>query len=171
MGTRTLSRKTTSMVMLLGLMVSGIGTGAAHAAETRHTAGSAQPGTRVDARLTGVEVTFYTTYDNKDHDTKVFTTVTDHTARPIGTLGEHFGDDTFDDGDADGPYALSLTEPATWSTMRDGRLRIRIEPNGNDTWRFNLRSTLFFSDGSRRHADQDNLAPSERNRQVDVPIA
>ncbi|MBT2384128.1 hypothetical protein [Streptomyces sp. ISL-11] len=164
-------KRTAGTVMILGLMVSGIGVGTAQAAGTPHAVRTAQAQTRAEATLTAVEVTFYTTYDNKDHDTKVFTSVTDNTNKTIGTLGEHFGDDEFSDGDADGPYALSLTEPATWSAMRDGRLRIRIEPVGRDTWKLNVRSTLFFSDGTRRHADQDNLAPSQRNRQVDVPIA
>ncbi|MBZ4323074.1 hypothetical protein [Streptomyces huiliensis] len=167
-----MSKKAMGTAMIAGLLVSGVGVGTAQAAGTADSVRTTAPSqTQDEATLTAVEVTFYTTYDNKDHDTKVFTSVTDRTNKTIGTLGEHFGDDEFSDGDADGPYALSLTEPATWSTMRDGRLRIRIEPNGHDTWKLNVRTTLFFSDGTRRHADQDNLAPSQRNRQVDVPIA
>jgi hypothetical protein len=142
------------------LTLASSGLGPAHA-KTMRTAAE-------EPTLTAVEVLFHTNDDNKDHDTSLFTSVRDNRGVEIATLDEHFGDDTFDDNEDDGPYGMRLTNPATWSSTNRGRLVIRIEPNGHDTWKFNVEATLFFSDGSRRHAEERNNSLDQDRRQLEI---
>lgn len=123
-----------------------------------------------EAILTRAQVAFHTNNDDKDHDTKLFTTLRDNTGNVVAQLDEHFGDDTWHDNEDDGPYELRRVAGASWSSMRHGRLNIRIEPNGNDTWNFNVEAILFFSDGERRRADGRNLSLSQDRQQIDVEI-
>ena len=74
----------------------------------------------------------------------------------------------FGDNEDDGPYGMRLTNPATWSSTNRGRLVMRIEPNGHDTWKFNVEATLFFSDGSRRHAAERNDSLDQDRWQLEI---
>ncbi|MDN3358817.1 hypothetical protein [Actinomadura sp. DC4] len=145
---------------IVALASSGLGPARA---ETTRTAAD-------DPALTSVEVLYHTNDDNKDHDTKLLTSVRDNRGVEIATLDEHFGDDTFDDNEDDGPYGLRLTNPATLASTGHGRLVVRIEPNGNDTWKFNVFATLFFSDGSRRVAQERNNSLDQDRRQREFEI-
>lgn len=147
-------------VLALGLTVSGTGT-----AEARAVSASSE-----EVTLTAVEVIYHTNNDDKDHNTKVFTRVRDNRGIEVATLDEHFGDDTWDDDEDDGPYGLRLTAPATWASMKGGQLVVRIEPDGRDTWKFNAQATLFFSDGERRHAVARDHFLDQNLRQIEIEI-
>lgn len=54
----------------------------------------------------------------------------------------------FDDHASAGPFAFRLTGPFTTRDVETGQLRVRLTPDGNDDWTFDLRMTMRFSDGS-----------------------
>jgi hypothetical protein len=146
--------------LTLGLAVSGTGMAEAQAVSVSSD----------EVTLTAVEVIYHTNNDDKDNNTKLFTTVRDNRGLEVATLDEHFGDDTWDDEEDDGPYGLRLTGSATWASMKGGQLVVRIEPDGHDTWKFNAQATLFFSDGERRHAVARNHFLDQNLRQIEIEI-
>ncbi|MFC6084465.1 hypothetical protein [Sphaerisporangium aureirubrum] len=150
--------RTTVIAVALGLGVALGGPGVARADE---------------ATLTAVEVLYHTNDDDKDHNTELFTSIRDNRGIEVATLEEHFGDDTWDDDEDDGPYGLTVTGRGTWSSMKGGRLVIRIHPQGgrgHDTWKFNVSVTLFFSDGERRHAGGRNEYLDQNRQQIEIEI-
>ncbi|MGI8330443.1 hypothetical protein ACRYCC_10810 [Actinomadura scrupuli] len=157
---RNAGRTLLGALLTLGLAVSGTGMTEAQAANVSSE----------DVTLTAVDVIYHTNNDDKDHNTKVFTTVRDNRGIEVATLDEHFGSDTWDDDEDDGPYGLRLTSPATWASMKGGQLVVRIEPDGRDTWKFNAQATLFFSDGERRHAVARNHFLDQNLRQIEIEI-
>lgn len=98
-------------------------------------------------RLRTVKVTFKTTDDDKDADTKlsiyVYRSGNILTAKKENLEG-YYGDNT--------PMTVDLEVlyPATFNEILGGNLKIRIAPNGHDTWRFNCIIDLAFTDGTYR---------------------
>jgi hypothetical protein len=122
-----------------------------------------------DACLLQAMVSFHTNDEDKDDDTHVTVTV----RQVDSTLAAHIDDDfgRFDDHSDDGPFGLLIVNPATKNELRTGNVTVRIDPNGNDTWRFNFALDLLFSDGSHLTAQADGLELSEDQQQESFGIA
>jgi hypothetical protein len=125
----------------------------------------AQPGAPT---LINVRISFHTNNEDKDHDTHVTVTVRDSDGVVAARVSNDFGH-LGDNSDA-GPFALSVTNPSTKESLQRGKVTIRIDPNGHDTWRFNFFLELTFSDGSRFSAGADGLALSQDRRQQEFGI-
>jgi hypothetical protein len=101
-----------------------------------------------------IEITFHTTNDDKDNDTKLQVYVVQG-HDPKGNGKEIAGDDniaygtTFPDWKDNGPFLLPIkAEKATKEDLKNFTLKIRIIPNGRDTWRFHYTLRLYWSDGT-----------------------
>ncbi|MEV0681902.1 hypothetical protein AB0I60_35815 [Actinosynnema sp. NPDC050436] len=141
-------------VLALGLALSGAGVASAEGQ---------------GAALTQVRITFHTLDDDKDADTCLDVNVTDNTGRRVAHLDQDFCPDQFPDGDLDGPFTLTLLAGATWESMRDGQVTLRVSPNGNDHWNLAFYTVLHFSDGDRRNANYTGQA-SHVNREVHAEV-
>lgn len=98
-----------------------------------------------NAVLTGVDVTFYTRNDDKDGDTWLETWINMAGEREAayGQTYGHFNDWSY--------FLLQLRPKSNVmqkSNIGGSWLQVRIKPNGNDTWVFTCKCTLFFSDGT-----------------------
>ncbi len=120
--------------------------------------------------LTKVSILFHTNDDNKDHDTEVYTRAYDNAGHQVAVLIPNFGGDTWDDHEDEGPYDLRIDYAAGWFAMKSGEMIIWIEPDGNDTWKFNATATFFFSNGDRRRAETRNQSLDQDRRSVTLPI-
>jgi hypothetical protein len=118
---------------------------------------------RREPTLTNARVAFHTNNEDKDHDTHVTVTVRDSDGVVAARVSNDFGH--FDDHGDTGPFALSITNPSTKESLQRGKITIRIDPNGHDTWRFNFFVTLNFSDGSSFSASAEGLDLSQDRRQ------
>lgn len=112
--------------------------------------------------LTSATIAFHTNDENKDWDTRVTTIVFAsngaQAARVDGISGE------FNDGTNNGPFALGIQQVGlTKDRFNGGQLGIWIQPNGNDTWRFNATISLYFSDGSVIRKEYGGMRLDEDN--------
>jgi len=92
----------------------------------------------------------------------------DKTGNNVAAIDDDFGH--FDDNSDSGPYSIRILNAASLDAMSGGTVVIHIDPNGNDTWRFNLTLTVGFSDGSRFGLVQENLELSQDHRDFQVGI-
>lgn len=99
----------------------------------------------LDAVLTSVEVIYWGRDNDKDGDTRLESWINmagDREAAYHSTYGH------WDDWST---HVVTLTPKSNVmrkSNIAGSWLQIRISPNGNDTWSFTCRCTLYFSDGT-----------------------
>jgi hypothetical protein len=56
----------------------------------------------------------------------------------------------FDDHSSSGPFGFELRGPFHMRDIDDGKVRIRLIPDGRDDWTFDLNLVMRFDDGSSR---------------------
>ncbi|GAA2248044.1 hypothetical protein [Kitasatospora sp. NPDC001175] len=115
------------------------------------------------ANLTEATVTFHTNDENKDHDTNVTIEVRDRSGHTAARVSDTFG--PFNDHTNNGPYNLTLINHASKDDLQGGNVLLRVDPVGNDTWRFNLFVDLLFDDGSHLTVTADGLEVNEESEQ------
>lgn len=99
-----------------------------------------------EAILVRASASFHTNDDDKDFDTTLVISVekgVDQFAKSELIVG-----DTFEDHRNQGPFSLRIQGTNSKLDLRGGTSTITIQPNGNDTWRFNYFLELTFNDGS-----------------------
>lgn len=113
-------------------------------ATTSSTTGTA---TSVDT-LTSASVTFMTRGDGKDEDSAIAVQLLDEAGRlsAEGTVV----DVEFDDNTVSAPLALTATRALTRDDLDETRLRLRLTPDGSDTWNFDVRLNARMSDGTEQ---------------------
>lgn len=117
-----------------------------------------------DVMLRNAQVTFHTLDDDKDHDTHVTITVRNRDGIIVARIDNDFGH--FTDRSDNGPFALMIINQASKTTLESGgTTTIRVDPNGNDTWRFNFELDLMFSDSSRLTSDANGLELNDERQQ------
>ena len=99
--------------------------------------------------LTSATATFTTLNDGKDRDSAVSLQLLKSNAE-LGAELRHAGTE-FDDNTTSAPMALTLSAPFRTTDISTGQVRVRLAPDGQDDWNFNLRLTLQFSDGNTRN--------------------
>lgn len=98
--------------------------------------------------LTGATLTFTTLTDGKDANSTI-------TAQLL-TSGSELGADVrstgtaFTDNTTSPPLAMALSGRLTAAQARDTQLRLRLVPDGRDTWTFDARLALSFADGTQQ---------------------
>lgn len=112
--------------------------------------------------LTAATIHFHTNDEDKDSDTHVTILVRDEngvTAARIDSNFVRFADNS------DHTYPLVVKNASTNVAMQRGSVYIRIDPKGNDTWRFNWDVDLVFSDGSHLGCEVALVQLSETARE------
>lgn len=107
-------------------------------------------------------IRFHTNDEDKDHDTHVTITVRDGGGNIAARVDNDFGH--FDD-QSDFETFVPIRNQSSRADMQTGRITIRIDPNGHDTWRFNFDLDLVFDDNSRLGGGQTGLQLNQNNRE------
>ncbi len=123
------------------LAIAGVGCGAT---TTRDSAGV---GATAAPRVTSASVTFMTRDDGKDEDSAIAVQILDD-----GRLAAEGTavDVDYDDQTVSSPLPLAVTRPLNAGDLDDAQVRLRLTPDGNDSWTFDARLTLGLSDGTQR---------------------
>ena len=142
-------------VTALAAAITTVGCGA-----TRQTTGAL--GTPAAAALTSATAVFVTRDNGKDRDSAVTVQLLRSNAE-LGAELRHTGTE-FDDNTTSAPMALTMSAPFRVTDLDAGQVRVRMTPDGQDDWSFDLRMTLQFADGSSRNyfwsnVRLDNAAP------------
>jgi len=119
--------------------------------------------------LAEASITFHTNDDDKDGDSHVTITVTDGQRNIAAQFDSDFGG--FADNSDHGPYQLAIFNPSTRSAIQAGTVKIRLDPNGHDTWHFNWDLTFVFSDKSRVLAEASGCSLSQKDREKTWNVA
>jgi hypothetical protein len=127
--------------LLAGLLALSIATTAC-ASRNNSTASSTRD------RLSSATVTFNTLDDGKDEDSAV-------TVQLLRVGSELSGeaavtDLEFDDNSTAAPLAMSIKGPFGKTDSQAAALRLRLIPDGDDTWTFNVTLRLMFADESQQ---------------------
>jgi len=77
----------------------------------------------------------------------------------VASIADEFGH--FDDDSDAGPFDLVITQAATRGALKTGSVAIKIDPDGDDTWRFNFFVDLLFDDGAHLIAWANGLEVTE----------
>jgi hypothetical protein len=128
-------------------------------------------GTRTDpnATLRGASVWFQTSDDDKDPDTGVNLSVQDQDAAEVASGSIPYGG--FPDGYTSPLFPLPLIQEATYDAISNGVWSITVNPNGNDTWKFDAHLRLRFSDRTHIVATATNVTLSEDRRTTVIALA
>jgi hypothetical protein len=68
------------------------------------------------------------------------------------------------------PFDLLITQAATRGMLKTGSVAVKIEPNGDDTWRFNFFLDLLFDDAAHLIAWANGLEVTESRREQSFGI-
>jgi hypothetical protein len=120
------------------------------------------------AMLTRASVSFHTNDEDKDDNSRVEVTVRLMDGTVVASIADEFGH--FDDHSDAGPFDLLITHAATRGALKTGSVAIKIEPNGDDTWRFNFFLDLLFEDGAHLIAWANGLEVSESRQEQSFGI-
>ena len=104
-------------------------------------------GIGANPRLTSASVTFMTHDDGKDEVSAVAVQIlNDGRLAAEGSIV----DVDFDDQSVSAPLSLGLIGATDSRDLDDAQVRLRLTPDGRDTWVFDMRLTLGLSDGTKR---------------------
>jgi hypothetical protein len=133
--------RTAGLVASVAIALSSLGCGA-----TTRSASSGATTTAVT--LTTATVTFMTRDDGKDEDSAIAVQLLDEEGRLAAEAT--VVDLDFDDRTVSQPLNLVMSRTLTRSDIDDARLRLRLTPDGRDTWLFDMRASARLSDGTER---------------------
>ncbi|HST17665.1 MAG TPA: hypothetical protein VLK36_08345 [Gaiellaceae bacterium] len=90
-----------------------------------------------------------------------------------GTIAARIDDDfgLFTDQSDNGPFDLELKNQSSKTALRTGTVEIRVDPKGNDVWKFNYFLDMMFSDGSHLTSEASGLRLSDQQQQQEFAIA
>jgi hypothetical protein len=74
----------------------------------------------------------------------------------------------FHDQTSNGPFQLEILNKVDTAALQGGNVLIRVDPKGNDTWRFNFIVELHKDDGSSLTATADGVEVNESTEQQQV---
>ncbi|KAK3316870.1 hypothetical protein B0H66DRAFT_626443 [Apodospora peruviana] len=118
---------------------------------------------RRDAFLTSASITFHTNDEDKDGNSHLTITVKDSTKSISAALDSDFA--RFGDNNDDGPFDLEMFNPSSRADVRAGTVTLRLDPHGQDTWRFNWQMTFVFSDGTKMRAQLSGVELTQDKRE------
>jgi hypothetical protein len=118
--------------------------------------------------LSECQVSFHTNDEDKDDDTHITVTVRQRDGTIAARIDDDFGH--FNDHSNNGPFGLLIVNPGDKVDLSQGNVTVRIDPNGNDTWRFNFFLDLMFADGSHLNTEVNNLELTQDRQQQTFAI-
>ena len=105
--------------------------------------------------LTSATATFTTRDNGKDRDSAVTVQLLRANAE-LGAELRHTGTE-FDNNTTSAPVAFSMSAPFRVTDLDASQVRVRMTPDGQDDWSFDMRLTLQFSDGTARNYFWSNI--------------
>jgi hypothetical protein len=120
----------------------------------------------VPARLIGLQCTFNTTDDNKDHDTTVNVHITNNAVvMGSGNVGggEEWGDNS------QRVVNIPIVNAIAWEQGEHGTITITIHPNGDDEWHFNLTLLMTYERGGWRRVGWNGFNVAEDRATQSAP--
>jgi hypothetical protein len=134
-------------------------------ATTRSSSSTTQGATAV---LTGATLSFRTLSDGKDTDSQV----TVQLLRPNNELGAELrvAGIKFDDNTQAAAMVLSIAGPFHATDVNTGSMRIRLTPDGRDTWTFDMRLVMTFSDNTQQTFAWQNVRLDENSPERTLPL-
>lgn len=153
--------RTAGLALAAVMSLIGIGCGATTTTRDTTTTISTNP------RLTSASVTFMTRDDGKDEDSAVAVQILDD-----GRLAAEGSvvDVDFDDQSVSTPLTMAVTRTLEGGDLDDAQVRLRLTPDGRDTWTFDMRLTLGMSDGSQRSYFWNGLRLDENTPERVLPL-
>jgi hypothetical protein len=115
-------------------------------------------------------ISFRTNNDDKDGNTRLTVAIVKKDGSVISSkevgVGSRFGDNS------DSPvYDLSLSRPLLQTDVSDSYIRVCIDPDGSDVWRFGYTLTGVKTGGTRYEQSNPNLLLSEGFRCLQHPLS
>jgi hypothetical protein len=121
-----------------------------------------------DPTLTTASVTFMTRDDGKDEDSAIaIQLLDDGRLAAEGTVV----DIDYDDQTVSAPVPLSLSRTLQGGDLDDAQVRLRLTPDGNDSWTFDMRLTLGLSDGTQRSYFWSGLRLDQNSPERMMPLS
>lgn len=154
--------RTAGLIAAGAFAISSIACGATSQATTTGVTASA-------VTLTTATITFMTRDDGKDEDSAIAVQLIDDEGRLAaeGTLVDvDFGDRTVSQ-----PLALTMSRTLTRGDVDDARVRLRLTPDGRDTWTFDMRANVRLSDGTERQYFWSGLSLDESSPERTLTLA
>jgi hypothetical protein len=136
-----MSRAYCAGILITALVVGGC------ASRSRTT--STASATSAPQRLTSATLTFRTLQDGKDAKSSVTAQLV-RNGNELGADAMSTGTE-FDDNTVAPPLVMAIHGPFDREDTRSGQLRLRLSPDGDDTWTFNVDLTLRFADEIQRN--------------------
>jgi hypothetical protein len=127
---------------LAAMLAIAIGSGACAGRTTPAVSNATQ-------RLTSATVTFTTLGDGKDEKSAVTVQLL-RNGNELGAEAMTSGTE-FDDNSMAPPVAMSIRGPFDREDTSTGQLRLRLAPDGDDTWTFNVGLALRYSDDTQQN--------------------
>ena len=154
--------RTAGLVAAATIALSSLGCGATTRATT--------PGATTSAvTLTTATVTFMTRDDGKDEDSAIAVQLLDDDGRLAaeGTVvNVNFGDRTVSQ-----PLSLTMSRTLTSRDVDEARVRLRLTPDGRDTWTFDMRANVRLSDGTEHQYFWSGLRLDESSPERTLTLA
>ena len=100
-------------------------------------------------RLTSATLTFRTLQDGKDQKSSVTVQLV-RNGNELGAEASSTGTE-FDDNTTASPLVMAIRGPFDRQDARSGQLRLRLTPDGDDTWTFNVGLTLRFANETQQN--------------------
>jgi hypothetical protein len=125
--------------------------------------------TTTDPRLVSSTVTFTTLDDGKDEKSAIAVQLLsdrNELAAEVRSTGVEFDDRT-----TSAPLAMSVAAPLSDREVQNSRLRLQLTPDGRDSWSFDVRLTLAFSDNTQRLFSWPGVVMDERNPERTLALA
>jgi hypothetical protein len=154
--------RTAGLAAAAALVISSLACGAT-------SRGSAAGATTSAVTLTTATITFMTRDDGKDEDSAIAVQLLDDEGRLAaeGTVV----DVDFDDRTVSQPLALTMSRTLTSRDVDDARVRLRLTPDGRDTWTFDMRTNVRLSDGTERQYFWSGLRLDESSPERTLTLA
>ena len=119
--------------------------------------------------LTSAAVTFTTLDDGKDAKSAVTVQLLRNTNE---LAAEALASGTeYDDGSTTPPLVMSVRGPFERKDTGAAQLRLRLAPDGDDTWTFNVGLTLRFADESQRNYGWSSIRLDEKSPERTLVLA
>jgi hypothetical protein len=114
-------------------------------------------------KLSNASISFHTNDEDKDDDTHVTLEVRDQNNVMAARVDNDFGH--FDDHRDNGPFGLVVRNPSEKIDLQRGSVKIHIDPNGHDTWRFNFDLDLHFDVGTHLSGGAQGIELTQDRRE------
>jgi hypothetical protein len=144
-------------MLIVGLLTTVFGTAACGG----RSASANTPSSNTDDRLTSATITFSSLEDGKDAKSAVNVQLV-RNGNELAADATSSGSE-FDDKTTAPPVAMAIRGPFTRQDASSGQLRLRLTPDGDDTWTFNVNLALRYADQTQQNYTWQSVRLDEKS--------